>query len=56
MLVLTRKEQEEILIGDNIKLVVVSCHNGRARIGIQAPKDMRILRSEIEEKDTNDGK
>jgi carbon storage regulator CsrA len=56
MLVLTRKEQEEISIGEDIKLVIVSCNNGRVRIGIQAPQQMRILRSEIEKKDINNGK
>ncbi len=56
MLVLTRKEQEQILIGDDIKLVIVSCQNGRTRIGIQAPDNVRILRSEIKDKGDQDGK
>jgi len=51
MLVLSRKEQESIAIGDDIKLTVISCNKGRMRIGIEAPKETRIVRSELKEKD-----
>ncbi|MCL4148491.1 UNVERIFIED_CONTAM: hypothetical protein GTU68_043153 [Idotea baltica] len=47
MLVLTRKEQEEIYIGNNITIKVVSTGNGRVKIGIDAPNDVRIIRGEI---------
>ncbi len=47
MLVITRKANEEIVIGDNIVLKVISNGNGRVKIGIEAPKDVRIARGEI---------
>ena len=50
MLVLTRKAGEQIIIGDNIKLTVVSLGNGRVKIGITAPKDVKIDREEIHDK------
>lgn len=50
MLVLTRKVGEQLIIGDNIRLTVVSLSNGRVRLGITAPKDVKIDREEIHEK------
>ena len=47
MLVITRKANEEIVIGDNIVLKVISNGNGRVKIGIEAPKHIRIARGEI---------
>lgn len=47
MLVLTRKVGEEIVIGDNIRITVVEVGPGRVKIGIAAPKDVRIDREEI---------
>jgi len=47
MLVLSRKDQESILIGDNIKITVLKSKGNTVRIGIEAPKDVRILRNEI---------
>ena len=47
MLVITRKANEEIVIGDNIILKVISNGNGRVKIGIEAPKHIRIARGEI---------
>lgn len=50
MLVLTRRPGEQIVIGNNIRLTVVSVGPGRVKIGIEAPSDVRIDRSEIHEK------
>lgn len=47
MLVLSRKEQEAILIGDNILVTVVRIGPGKVRIGVQAPDDVKIMRSEL---------
>ena len=47
MLVLTRKKNEEIFIGDNIILCVLETHAGRVKIGIKAPSDVPIRRAEI---------
>ncbi|UZN23349.1 carbon storage regulator CsrA [bacterium 3DAC] len=55
MLVLTRKKGEAIVIGDNIKIVVVSVSGDSVKIGIEAPADVKILRAELLEavKDIN---
>jgi len=50
MLVLTRKPGEQIVIGNGIRVTVVSVGPGRVKIGIEAPPDVRIDRSEIHEK------
>lgn len=49
MLVLSRKEDQEILIGDNIKLSVIKIQGNSVRLGIQAPENIRILRGELTE-------
>ncbi len=48
MLVLTRKLGEEIVIGDNIKLVVSRIAGNRVTLGINAPGNVTILRGELE--------
>ncbi len=48
MLVLTRKADEQILIGDNIKITLVRVRGNAVRIGIDAPRDVRIVRGELE--------
>lgn len=50
MLVLTRKEGERILIGENISVVVVRIVGEGVRIGIEAPADVSIYRSELKER------
>jgi carbon storage regulator len=47
MLVLTRRPGESIVIGNGIKLTVVSVGPGRVKIGIEAPPEVRIDREEI---------
>ena len=47
MLILTRKKEESILIGENIEIVVVEIEDGKVKLGIKAPKDIEILRKEI---------
>ncbi|MCK5683841.1 carbon storage regulator CsrA [bacterium] len=47
MLVLTRKAGEKIKIGDNIILSILEIEGGGVKIGIDAPKDITILRMEI---------
>ena len=50
MLVLSRKIDESIIISDEIELIVVDIIGDRVKLGINAPKDVRILRSEIYKK------
>lgn len=47
MLVLSRKEGERIVIGDQITLVVSKVSGNRVTIGIEAPKDVKITRGEL---------
>jgi len=47
MLVLSRKLNEEILIGDNIKITIVEISKNKVRVGIAAPKEITVLRKEI---------
>ncbi|MEQ8211881.1 MAG: carbon storage regulator [Lacipirellulaceae bacterium] len=48
MLVLTRKEDESIRIGDDIVVKVVKTHGGRVRLAIEAPLEVPILRGELD--------
>lgn len=47
MLILTRKPGESLYIGDHIKITIVELKGHQIRVGIEAPKDMRIYREEI---------
>ncbi len=47
MLVLTRKVNEQILIGDEIKITLVRVRGNTVRIGIEAPRDVRVVRGEL---------
>lgn len=48
MLVLARKEGESISIGDGIRVVVVRTRSGEVRLGIDAPRDVAVVRGELE--------
>lgn len=50
MLVLTRKQGESIRIGDDIEIFITEINKGSARIGILAPKELSVYRTEIYEK------
>ena len=47
MLVLTRKSNQSIMIGDDIEVSVLSVMGEKVRIGIQAPQDVPVFRTEI---------
>jgi len=51
MLVLTRKVNEQIVIGDNIKITLLRVRGNSIRLGIDAPPEVRIIRSELETRD-----
>lgn len=47
MLVITRKPSQSFMVGDQVRISVISVTSGKVRIGIEAPDDVRIFRSEI---------
>lgn len=47
MLVLSRKKNEVINIGDNIRITIVEVRGGNVRIGIEAPDDVSVHRHEV---------
>lgn len=47
MLILSRKRNQSVLIGDDIEITVVGMEDGKVQLGIKAPKTMLILRKEI---------
>ena len=47
MLVLSRRIGEEIYIGDDIRIVVLEHRGDKVRIGVDAPKAIRVFRSEL---------
>lgn len=47
MLVLSRKAQEQIHIGDNIRISILKIHGNTVRVGIEAPREVRVLRGEL---------
>lgn len=47
MLIITRKEGESFLIGDNVEITITKVTDGTVKIGIEAPKEMIILRKEL---------
>ncbi len=48
MLVLSRRETERIRLGDSIVVTVIRLAGDKVRLGIEAPKDMLVLRDELE--------
>ena len=47
MLVLSRKTDEQIFIGDNIKITLVRIKGNTISVGIEAPRDIRVMRGEL---------
>jgi carbon storage regulator len=47
MLVITRKPSQSFMVGDDVRISIISVGAGKVRIGIQAPDDVPIFRSEI---------
>lgn len=47
MLVLTRRINERIVIGDNIVVTVLEVHGDQVRLGIDAPREIKVFREEV---------
>ena len=47
MLVLSRQRDESIIIGDNIVVTIVDIRGDKVRLGIEAPKEIAVLRKEL---------
>ena len=54
MLVLTRKLQQQIQIGENITVTILQVKGHTVRVGIEAPRETRVLRAELPKKDLSD--
>ncbi len=47
MLVITRKTNEGIMIGENIELIIVDVSGDKVKLGINAPREIRVVRNEL---------
>jgi carbon storage regulator len=47
MLILTRKINEKIKIGDNITLMIIELRGDQVKIGVEAPKNIKVFRQEV---------
>jgi carbon storage regulator len=55
MLVLSRKKDEKIMIGDSITLMVIEIRGDKVRLGIEAPRDVAVHREEVYDAIKRDG-
>jgi carbon storage regulator len=51
MLILTRMEGEKIVIGDDITIVVTGLNDRQVKLGIDAPREIRVMREELLERE-----
>ena len=51
MLVLSRKPQQRIIIGQDIEIVILDIRGNRVKLGIRAPSEVSIVRDELERQD-----
>ena len=51
MLVLSRKQGQQIMVGSSVVVTIVRVSGDKVRIGIEAPDDMRVLRGELQPHD-----
>ncbi len=55
MLVLSRKANETIRIGDNVTITILKSKGNTVRLGIEAPRDVRVMRGEVLARDESNG-
>jgi carbon storage regulator len=51
MLVLTRRVNERIVIGDDVTVTVLEVRGDQVRLGIEAPRDVKVFREEVLHRD-----
>jgi len=56
VLIITRKKGQSLMIGDDIEITVSKLDDGSVKLGIQAPKNVTILRKELYEEIENENK
>lgn len=56
MLIITRKKGESLMIGDDIEITISKIDDGSVKIGINAPKNISIVRKELYEEVENENK
>lgn len=49
MLVLSRRKDESIMVGENVEVMIVDIRGDKVRLGITAPKDIPVHRREVHE-------
>lgn len=47
MLILSRKIDEKIQIGDDITITIIDIHGEQVKIGVEAPKSIKVFRQEV---------
>ena len=47
MLILSRKTDQQIKIGDNITITIIEIHDGQVKIGVEAPRNIKVFRQEV---------
>lgn len=55
MLILTRKVNESLIVGDEITVTVLGVKGNQVRLGVTAPRDVAVHREEIYERISSDG-
>ena len=53
MLVLSRKKNERIIVGDNVVITIVEIRGDKVRLGIEAPSELSVDREEVRERKHN---
>ena len=56
MLILSRKIDEKIKIGDNITITLIDVHRDQVKIGVEAPKNVKVFRQEVFDAIQNENK
>lgn len=56
MLILTRRVNETVMVGNDVTITILGVKGNQVRIGVNAPKDVAVHRQEIYERIQNEGK